>query len=255
MLKIHATGDWPAGAVHIRWAESTRAIVPEVESAIERCWSEAKARRPHVALFDGPMCRLESFHADSEKLELALSRTSYKAFFGTNMSNPDFGDRFGESVLANPVGLSLAIVTSDGYFMLGRRNASVAYYANRLHPFAGASEPREGLDIFDEVRRELREELSLMRDEIADLRCIGMVEDISLRQPELIFAARTTRTRARLEAQVNPKEHSGAWATPATAESLRAALAQPGDFTPVAIATMQLWAHAQGWLIMESEYR
>ena len=240
MLIFHTTGDWAPGQVRITWTADSRPRIPEVERLIDRAWTDATARRG-VNLFDGPMCRLESWHASPASLDLVLSRTSYKPFFGTNLMNAHLADTHGRSVLANPVGVSPALLSSDGFLLLGRRNASVAYYPHRLHPFAGALEPRDDLDVFDEVRRELREELSFDDADVADIRCAGIVEDVSLRQPELIFAVRSTRPRARIESQVDAKEHGGSWSIPATAAALERALAQPHEFTPVAIAALLLW--------------
>ena len=67
------------------------------------------------------------------------------------------------------------------------------------------------------------------------------ISDIALRQPELIFAARTPRSRAQLEATVDAKEHGGAWSIPATRAEIERALQTAGEFTPVAIATMTLF--------------
>ena len=53
------------------------------------------------------------------------------------------GDNHGSAdCLANPVGVSPALLSADNFLIMGRRNASVAYYPNRIHPFAGALEPR-----------------------------------------------------------------------------------------------------------------
>jgi hypothetical protein len=240
MLIFHVTGNWTAGQVQVSWTPSTRAVIPEVERVIERTWSEAR-QRPGIHLFDGPMCRLEAWGASAESLRLVLSRTSYKSFFGTNMCNPHLADEYGPSVLANPVGVSPALLSSDGYLMLGRRNASVAYYPEKLHPFAGAIEPRAPLDVFDEVRRELREELSFADQDVSDMRCTGIVEDVALRQPELIFAVRATRTRDEIESRVDQTEHGGSWSIPATRDALERALDQPDELTPVAVASLLLW--------------
>ena len=64
--------------------------------------------------------------------------------------------------------------------MLGRRNATVAYYPSRVHPFAGSLEPADDLDVFDDVFRESREELALGKGDIADIVCTGVAEDQSL---------------------------------------------------------------------------
>ncbi len=243
MLKFHAIGNWVRGDVRIEWTASSRPALPDVEQLIEQAWSAAM-KRPGIHLFDGPMCRLESFTAD-QSLKLVLSKTSYKPFFGTNLHNSHLADIYGQHVLANPVGVSPALVSSDGYLMLGRRNASVAYYPHKLHPFAGALEPRDDLDIFDEVRRELAEELSFTLADIANIRCSGFVEDISLRQPELILAVRSTRSRAQIESQVDRKEHGGSFAIPARRDAIESTLRDARHFTPVAIASLLLWGRLE----------
>ena len=101
--------------------------------------------------------------------------------------NAALAEEFGDKVLANPIGVSTALETADGFLLMGRRNDSVAYYPNRVHPFAGALEPRDDLDVFDDVRRELHEELAMTPDSIADIACIGVAEDNNIRHPELIF--------------------------------------------------------------------
>jgi 8-oxo-dGTP pyrophosphatase MutT (NUDIX family) len=190
------------------------------------------------------MCRLERWHASPAELRLELSRTTYKAFLGTNLSHPELADRYGRDVLANPVGVSPALVTADGWLMMGRRNDSVAYYPRRVHPFAGALDPADASP-FAAVRRELREELSLADDEVTDVRCTGIAEDKSIRQPELIFAARTTVARAEIERRLDATEHHGAWAAPATAAGVEAALAGAEAFTPVAVAALVLWGRVE----------
>ena len=246
ILRFHAAGDWAPEQVH-----ATRAPAPpwhpraEVAALVESAWAEAMSR-PGVHLFDGPMCRLESWSAAPDRLGLALSETTYKQFLGTNLTHPDLADRYGREVLANPVGVSPALLTADGFLMMGRRNASVAYYPNRIHPFAGALDPADA-DPFAAVRRELNEELGLTAPDVPDIRCTGIAEDLSIRQPELIFLARTTRTRARIEAALDRTEHYGSWAVAADERSIRAALewghADRG-FTPVAVASLLLWGRA-----------
>jgi 8-oxo-dGTP pyrophosphatase MutT (NUDIX family) len=215
--------------------------VPEVEEAIERAWAAARAR-PGVHLFDGPMCRLERWEVsgDGRRLRLALSETSYKPFFGTNMSHPELADRFGPEVMANPVGVSPALETSDGFLLLGRRNGAVAYYPNRVHPFAGALDPKDGGDLFAAVRRELREELSLEEADVPEVRCTGVASDPALRQTEFIFRARCTVPRQAVESRLDAQEHRGVVAIPATQDTVMTAARDP-VLTPVAVAALLLW--------------
>lgn len=242
MLTFRATGDWGPGQVSLGWAErSSRREVPEVERIIEETWARVSGR-PGVHLFDGPMCRLESFDASGDVLDLSLSHTSYKAFVGTNLEHPHLADPFGPGVMANPLGVSALLETADGYLMLGRRNASVAYYPNRVHPFAGALEPRDGADPFAAVYRELAEELSLSRDAVTGLRCRGLVEDSALRQPELVFHATSSRRRAEVEDLLDRVEHHGTWAV--QVGRIDRAIGDPA-LTPVAVASLLLWGRAR----------
>jgi 8-oxo-dGTP pyrophosphatase MutT (NUDIX family) len=246
ILRFHAVGDWPAGRVDVVRAGGASWRAPaEVEGVIEAAWAEAVAR-PGVHLFDGPMCRLESWSASPERLSLTLGETTYKQFLGTNLTHPELADRHGRGALANPVGVSPALLTADGWLMMGRRNGSVAYYPHRVHPFAGALDPADA-DPFAAVRRELREELALTDADVTDVRCTGIAEDLSIRQPELIFLARTGRTRAAVEAALDRTEHHGTWAVSAdeqaVTETLDAEASAEGaaQFTPVAIASLLLY--------------
>lgn len=265
ILRFHVVGEWDQTHVRTVWGDSSHSVPAEVQELIEETWQRASAR-PGVKLFDGPMCRMEKWAArtsggregaDGGVLELVLSRTSYKSFMGTNLSHPELADRYGREVLANPVGVSPALETSDGLLMLGRRNASVAYYPSRIHPFAGCLEPVESFgmrdggrgqlqrpgaapDVFAAIRRELFEELGFANRDVAEVHCAGVAEDLRLRQPELIFRVKTPRTRSQIEAQVARDEHHESWSIPATPAGVEPALADP-RLTPVAVASLLLW--------------
>jgi 8-oxo-dGTP pyrophosphatase MutT (NUDIX family) len=242
ILRFHAIGQWSPGELDITQVASTQISTPEVDQAVERAWQETTAR-PGVHLFDGPMCRLESWQASADRMRLMLSGTSYKRFLGTNLTHPELADRFGPHVLANPVGVSPALLTADNFLMMGRRNASVAYYPNRIHPFAGALDPADA-DPFAAIRRELHEELALTDADIdIDEICLtGITEDLAIRQPELLFLARSNRTRKQIEAALDPAEHHATWSTPATPDAVAATLHAGESFTPVAIAAILLFA-------------
>lgn len=244
MLTFHATGDWPSSRILIAQSPSSRRILPEVERLIDQTW-QTIAAKPGVNLFDGPMCRLESWTSSPERLSLVLSETSYKPFLGTNLHHPEWADQYGPSILANPVGVSPALETADGWLMMGRRNQSVAYYPDKIHPFAGALEPRDAMDLFGAVQRELAEELAFTPADIADIRCTGIAEDRSIRQPELIFRVVSTRTRSQVEATLDRTEHHASWAIPATREAIDATLGDVAGLTPVAVAALLLWGRTR----------
>ncbi|HEV2295035.1 MAG TPA: hypothetical protein VGR35_14365 [Tepidisphaeraceae bacterium] len=244
MLTFRAIGNWSERDVFVAWTNDGRQRIPAVEDQIDRAWAEATERLGD-RLFDGPMCRLEECDAAPEALRLWVSPTSYKPFLGTNLTNRHVP----AAARANPLGLSVALSTCDEWLMLGRRNAAVAYYPNRVHPIAGALEPSEALNVFDGVRRELAEELHLTGKDIGGIRCLGLIEDAQLRQPELIFAMRTPRTRTDVEAMLDSAEHHACVAVEATSDAVGEATRDP-LMTPVAVGTLALWgrlAFGGGW--------
>ncbi len=247
-LTIRASGDWHAGQVRVRMVASSWHAEAPVRERIDAAW--AVAQRSGVTLFDGPMCRLERFEATTAQLSLDLSPTSYRIFLGTNLYHSHLADQHGPCVLANSVGVSVPLQTADGFLMLGRRNESVVYYPGRLHPFAGALEPRDGGDPFLAARRELLEEAGLLESDVTDIRCLGIVEDHRLRQPELILRAQTSLVRADLEARMAPDEHHELIAIQTTSKDIFAALTDPA-LTPVAAGSLLLWGRSQwgdAWL-------
>ena len=246
MLTFLQIGDWGPGDLSAEPSQERRRIDPDIEALIDTTWADATSR-PGAHLFDGPMCRLEHWSVSPDgRLHLLLSPTSYRVFYGTNMRHPELADSHGPAVMANPVGVSPALETADQFLLLGRRNASVAYYPDRIHPFAGALEPRDGHDLFAAVRRELHEELSLEANDVPEVRCTGLVLEHALRQTELIFRARSTLPGADIERRLHPQEHRGLHAVPATPSAVAAAVGDP-RLTPVAVASLLLWGrHAFG---------
>lgn len=245
-FKILVAGDWPQGKVRLqRRPESTRRIVPEVERIIDQTWARvvSDAGREGVKLFDGPMCRIESFDARPEEFQLVVSPTTYKPFVGTNLYNQHLAERFGRDVFSNPIGVSTLLQTADDLLMLGWRNASVAYYPNRVHPFAGTIDPEDGDDPFNAVKRELAEELNLANADIAAVRCIGLAEDNSLMQPEMIFLAQTSLTKAAVDPRVDPAEHHATWSVSADCVAVTNAM-HDAALTPIGAASLMLWLDA-----------
>jgi hypothetical protein len=248
ILLIRLVGDFAPGQVRVNWVPSTRRSFPDVEPLIESAWAAAKARLGE-RLFDGPMCRLEAATAEAGRLRLDISPITYKPFLGTNLSHPALAESHGPAALANPLGVSSALESADGWLLLGRRGDGVAYYPRRVHPFAGCLEPRTPLDVFAEMRRELGEELSLAESDLAELRCIGLVEDRKIHQPEMIFIARTHKTRAEVEAALDAAEHTATFAIPADADAVAGAI-RDDLLTPVGVGAMLLFGRrcfGDGW--------
>ena len=240
MLKFHLIGNWPRGCVQCSIVSSTFQPADPIKKRIEESWAAAKMRLGDK-LFDGPMCRLESSAIRDGVLQLNLSRTSYKPFLGTNLTGAHLADQVGSAAMANPVGMSCALISAEGFLMMGQRNDLVAYYPSRVHPFAGALEPHEPIDVFAEVQRELAEELSLNEQDITDIRCVALVEDLALRQPELIFLVRCALPDQQIAAQLDAGEHVATFVVEPDPAAAQAALVNRSLLTPVGAATLLVW--------------
>lgn len=237
-LRLLLSCNFPRTAVTTRQVPATRRIVPEVESALEIAW-QATLARPGVKLYDGPVCRFENWHQHDGKLVVDLSRTSYRVLVGTNFCHPEFVQQFGYNVMANAIGVSTGLLTGDGHWIMGRRNDRVAYYPNRIHPFAGSIELADEIDLFANAEREIREEVRLKQEDIRDTRLVGLVEDTALKHPEAIFFARTPLFRDAVAAGLDADEHHDVWSVPNESAAVAEAL-DHAELTPVAKAVLLL---------------
>jgi 8-oxo-dGTP pyrophosphatase MutT (NUDIX family) len=156
------------------------------------------------------------------------------------MHNPQFAAQYGEAAMANPLGMSVALISEDGFLAMGRRNERVAYYPGRIHPFAGALEPEDGLDVFGAVERELSEELGLSAAEIGEMKCLGMAEDRRLAHPELICHAEARQTLHELRRRVDEAEHDAIVAIEVKSDVFERELGSAKLYTPIALATILL---------------
>ncbi len=254
VLRFLHLNNYLPGQLHTQWVSSGRRIVPEVEHAIDVAWQAALVK-PGVRIFDGPVCRFEGMKVDNGHLTIELSRCSYRIMLGTNFAHPDFADQYGVEVMGNPVGVSCGLITADNQIIMGRRNASVAYYPHRIHPFAGSLEVRDEVHLFANVRRELHEELSLKEADVSDIICHGVAEDSALRHPETIYSARTRLSAEEALNQLDADEHDGAWHTAFEPESITQALQQERDLTPIAKAVLLMsgrHAFGEAWFAKSS---
>lgn len=220
-------------------------LTPDQQAVIADEWNAATSQRG-VDLFDGPLCRLESLAVDERGLHLRVSPSSYRIFIGTNCRHPQWADEHGRQAMADPIGTSVILRSGDGVLVFGRRSQRVALYPGRVHPFGGTMEPpTHGAppDPLAEMRRELAEEIGITGGDVCDLRIIGVIEDLRLRQPELIYAAQTALPAAAIAARLDLHEHTACWLLPDDQARIEAVLTGIEAITPVLAGTLLAW----GW--------
>jgi 8-oxo-dGTP pyrophosphatase MutT (NUDIX family) len=174
-----------------RWHEQRRAYPPTVSMLIDRAWQEAQ-QAAHAAgqeLFAGPLCRLLAWHADGDALVLDLGPTDYREFVGTNLRRPELAREYGREALANPLGVSIAVVTRDQYLVLQCRSDRVFENPGMLHVCGGNLDPHDAGNggPFATARREVAEELGVPPAALTGAWCLGLVEARDSLKPEAVM--------------------------------------------------------------------
>ncbi|MFA6133233.1 MAG: hypothetical protein WC869_04365 [Phycisphaerae bacterium] len=177
--------------VTLKQTGAPRLVNPEIEQFIEQVWIKetALAASSERKIYNGQLVRLAECDVQGNQMTLTVGATSYKEFLGTNVANSALRYLHGMEVLANPIGTSAAVVSSDGFIVLGRRSEKVTGYPGMIHPIGGMVETvgqADEIDIFASIRKELHEEAGISQ-EVGRILCLGLVRDKQLCQPEFIF--------------------------------------------------------------------
>jgi len=240
----------------------------DVEQLIEQVWQKetARAEQEGRTLFNGRLCRLVDYEASERQLRLSLGEVSYKEFLGTNLTQAHVRYLHGADVLANPLGVSAALVSKDGYVLLGRRSRKVVYHAGRIHPVGGMVEPpsRPGqlADPAGDMLHELQEETGMAPERVAEQVCLGLVRDKHIVQPELVFDIRLDATVTEVlrgkDHAVDGEEHSEFVPVRSHPSAVVTFIEQQfAALTPVALATLLLYGQrhwGSGWFAAARGY-
>jgi hypothetical protein len=106
-----------------------------------------------------------------------------------------------------------------------------------------------GYELFAAATRELHEELNVHPDEISEMVIVGLVRDMTILQPELLFEAGVTLSRGQLQERfrsaVERGEHTGIEFVRAERVALGPFLERARPVTPVAKAAMVLFGRSR----------
>jgi len=253
--------------VQVQWCDLQRLTNPQVEQIIEDTWASQtrQAAQTGRLIFNGRLCRLVEYSADNERMTLKLGAVSFKEFLGTNGTHANLRYLHGPDVLADPLGVSAAVITRDDFILLGRRSRHVALYAGRIHPIGGIVEPpgdAQGADPFQTLISEVTEETGIRGDQTGLLCCLGLVRDKHTVQPELIFDLEVTCDMPSIRAQSasarDAQEHTG-WVPVRNHPAAVVTFIEHhfNDLTPVALATLLLhglYRWGSGWFAAARGY-
>lgn len=263
---LDVVGQYARQDVEVLWTDQPRPTKPDIERRIEVSWDEAvqKAQSEGRRLYNGKLARLVGYVQHDKKLQLTLGPASFREFLGTNLTAASIRYLHGPEYLADALGVSAALLSSDDYILLGRRSHEVAFHGGRLHPLGGIVEmPEHGsVDPFEVIEVELGEEAAIRRRDIRQTLCLGLVRDKQIVQPELVFGVTVAQEAGELREQVahaaDGYEHSELVAIRSEASCLVTFIGQNfAELTPVAVATllmhgMRCWG--SGWFTAARGY-
>ncbi|MCK6457722.1 MAG: hypothetical protein L6Q92_14475 [Phycisphaerae bacterium] len=255
-FEVLAFGRFPPGRVRVDFDAAPRASTPEIDRLIDAEWRErtAQASRAGQHLFNGELFRYISHACDGAEFALTVGPTCYRDFVGTNLFNHHRVHELGWHRFANPLGTTATLLTGDGFVVFGRRSHRVAYHGGYVHTIGGTLEVVDRradgvIDVFDSVRRELQEELGFSADQLRDLACVGLIRDLEILQPELLFEATLDATLAdiltRFDLAVARNEHAGLVAIQAEPSLWSPYFNTEPHIAPVAVGAMFLFGRAR----------
>ena len=229
----------------------------KIDKLIQDEWERLtrKKEKEGGKLYNGGLFRLISIQKDKSAPDvfiLTVGPTTYREFVGTNLARIGRSGKFPREFLANPLGTSAIVTTTDNKILLGKRGSQVFYHRGYIHAFGGmleeADKSEKGeINIFSSIQRELLEELGLYTSDILKIVCMGIVKDTAIQQPELLFDATCDLSHAEIEARWNlapsRKEHSRLISIENSITGISDFLSMPRLIAPVAVAALHFRAN------------
>jgi hypothetical protein len=150
----------------IREVVSTRNIDPDIEVVCQKTWGKmmAEAKKENKKLWDSEIYRFESISQDGDNINFNIATLPFSVVVSMNKyikENPDFNKNFA------PFGMFTSCfvkTTDDKYLFIEKSNK---FYTKKKISFIGGTlsktekEICNGEDLFEEVVKEIKEELGL----------------------------------------------------------------------------------------------
>jgi hypothetical protein len=190
-FEILARGSFSEKALHVAYNpnNSRMPLSDEVKAYLKKYWERHKAwaEAHSLDLRNESLLRLIDFSVDdtNNTMHLELSLTEYREFAGTRAD--EFFVNRNRTELANPLGASAVIVTSDNRILCGRRPVDTEMNPNKHFVIGGFLTPRD-INLFEGIFREIYEETGIPSTSHKHVLCSGLVYDLVKPHPEICFS-------------------------------------------------------------------
>lgn len=248
-FSVLVRGPWPRARVSVSAAPAFE-IAAAHEPIVERAWRSAleETAKAGQRLFPGPVLGLASFSVEESSVEessvgesglaLALHRTDYRAFVGTNLTAEY---RATGAPCADALGVSIVIEMPGTGVLLHRRGAGCFEWPLAIDTPGGHVEPAAASP-FAAALDELESELGLLPADVIGLELLGLARIAETRKPQAVMRARVRvsfeEIASRLEQAKERFETSEL--LPVARSSLAAIAASSERITPAGRAALRL---------------
>ena len=186
---ILAAGPWRCDQVKCFYPSQDRDRKTIDPAYINEFWRSYRVEYPLA--FNGSMLKLlEIEHCSQEEFRLVVEPTTYAEYVATR--SPEFDITYPESERANPIGMTIIVLSSDNKVVITRRSATVEQNPGLPYFVGGYVEPSMSgeLDriVCDNAARELEEELGVRNTD--NMIIAGMAMDPYYSHPELFAITR-----------------------------------------------------------------
>lgn len=196
-FKVLFSAKFSHAQVVINWNPEKRELPLELTQKIDSFWQqEIVETEKNEFIFNGELCRLNDWRFQKDKLTLDLGLSDYNELLYSNQFTNDIAQRFGKDSLARALGVSVVLVSDDEQIILIKRSKAVGENPGDLDVLGGHIHPQENAvsgvpDPFLAIKAEIKEEVHLDLKNDDPLDCIGLIEPVDTKKPELLFKAKS----------------------------------------------------------------
>ncbi len=196
IFKILVQGHFPRSKVLLKWHPSSRQLPEEIQKQIEIFWQkEIIQTNKNSHIFNGKLVRLNDWSIQNELLTLDMGLTDYKELLYSNHNLKNL-QKHGKWALSRALGVSVVFETCDKQILLIERSQKVGEFPGCLDVLGGHIDPdndrvNDVPDPFFAIKNEIKEEIKISFEENAPLVCLGLIETVSTRKPEMVFWTRS----------------------------------------------------------------
>jgi len=208
---IHLSGIWSPAQIQTVYQPGEYILPGQFAQRAGEYWAQLIVEGQR-RIFNGALCRLEKFGEHNGNLQLSFSRTCYRDLLFSNAHTEELIANLSEAGPVRALGISAVIETADGYLPIIRRSAHVGEGPGALDIIGGHIHPDEHFhagvpEVFVAIKDEIHAELGVPLDLLEECICIGLIENVRHRKPELAFFVRVllTMTEIRQLAQHAPE--------------------------------------------------